>query len=250
MEQRYTFHVTAPLFLREDGKSVDYSDATLETYIATHKPYEALLEDVSSSFDTTFNKCLENVSYDPSTRTVQVTFHILITPGDTFFPGDDPAEYAEDLKDFILSNSFEDGCYGGDRASFLLDDIYVGVFDIRKRKTLRVELVSTSPGPTREQYEAHWAEEYNESMSSNEGKCSDAEALANFKRLLTTPNDEKRNVKHEITVSYLRREIYGLAHVYFQIEKSPFYTNDEERLEAYKRVVMVAKRKQLGLWRL
>ncbi len=243
MEQRYTFHVTTPLFFRIDSTIVGYSYDTIDEYIVTHKPYEALLEDVASSFDTHFNKCLENVSYDPSTRTVQATIHILITPGDTFFPGNDPNQYVEDLKDFILSTSFEDGCYGGDRASFLLNGAYVGVFDIRKYKTLNVELVATSPGPTREQYETHWAEEYNEST----GKCSDAEALSNFKRLLATPNDEKRNVRHEINVSYLRREIYGLAHVYFQIEKSPFYKNDEERLEAYKRVVDIAKRKQLGL---
>ena len=237
MENYYTFNVTAPLFLHED-EPADYSDAILDDYIMTHKPYEALLEDVCFGFESYHNKqCIQALSYDRETRTIHATLQLLISPGSTFFP-EGPESYADDLKDYILSNSFEDGCYGGDGASFILNDKYVGVFDIRSRKHVHVTLISSRPGPPQEAYENEWVQEYKESAH----KFKDAEALANFKRLLYAPDDEKRNLRHDLTVHYLRREIYGLMTVFLRIEKSPFYNSDEQRLEAFKNIAAQARR--------
>lgn len=235
MDKYYTFNVTAHLFLHED-EPADYSDDTLNNYIETHKPYEALFEDLCFGFETYHNpKCIQSLIYDRETRTITATLQLLITPGSTFFP-DSPDIYAHNLKDYILSNSFEDGCYGGDGASFILNDNYVGVFDIRKH--VQVTLNHVRDGPCQEAYETEWVEEYKESAH----KFMDSEALTNFKRYIYAPTEEKRSVSHDLTVHYLRREIYGLMTVFLRIEKSPFYNSDDERVTAFKHIASQARR--------
>jgi hypothetical protein len=233
MEKRYVFSVTAKLFLMQENTDLSYSEADVDSYIAEEKPYVALLEDVANQFELTYNKCLQEVAYDPSTRTVTATLQILIGPHDIHFPGEDAGDLEADLVDYILDCSFEDGCYEGVSAYYIVDDEHAGVFDIRSRRTLHVELVEVLPGPTREEYEAIWRDdivEYNELISYSE-------ALGDFRAYLEEKDEfEKRMLYQDLIRKYLMRHIYGYAGVYKRIADSSFYSTDEERLAAFERV--------------
>ena len=234
MEKRYVFSVTAKLFLMEEDTDIPYSEADVDAYITEEKPYVALLEDVANQFELTYNKCLQEVAYDPSTRTVTATLQILIGPHDIHFPGEDAGDLEADLVDYILDCSFEDGCYEGISAYYIVDDEHAGVFDIRDRHSLHVELVEVLPGPTREEYEVIWRDDIAESKSN----ISYSEAFGDFRAYLEEKDSStQRYLYNDLIRKYLMREIYGYAGVYKRIADSPFYGTDEERLAAFERVV-------------
>lgn len=233
MEKRHVFSVTAKLFLVEEDVDVTWSEADVDAYIAKEKPYVALLEDVANQFELTYNKCLQEVAYDPQTRTVTATLQILIGPHDIYFPGEDAGDLEADLVDYILGCSFEDGCYEGISAHYIVDDKYAGLFDIRDRNSLHVELVEVLPGPSREEYEAVWREEITECG----GKISYSEALGDFRAYLEEKDSSAQRLLYQDLIhKYLRRQIYGYAGVYKRIADSAFYGTDEERLAAFARV--------------
>lgn len=233
MEKRYVFSVTAKLFLVEEHTDISYSEADVEAYIAAKKPYVALLEDVANQFELTYNKCLQEVAYDPSTRTVTATLQILIGPHDIYFPGEDAGDFEADLVDYILDCSFEDGCYEGVSAYYIVDDEHAGVFDIRSRNSIHVELVEVLPGPSCEDYETIWRND----IAEFNGLISYSEALGDFRGYLEEKDSSaQRYLFNDLIHKYLRRQIYGYAGVYKHIADSPFYGTDEERLAAFARV--------------
>lgn len=235
MDKRHVFSVTAQLFLVEnDAVDVTWSEADVDAYIAQEKPYVTLLEDVANQFELTYNKCLQEVAYDPATRTVTATLQILIGPHDIYFPGEDAGDLEADLVDYILDCSFEDGCYEGDDATYIVDDEHVGVFDIRSRRTLHVELVEVLPGPTHQEYEAVWSEDIAESKSN----ISYSEVYEDFRAYLEEKDSSaQRLLYHDLISKYLCRQIYGYAGVYKRIADSAFYGTDEERVAALERVM-------------
>lgn len=233
MEKRHVFSVTAKLFLAEEDVDIPYSEDDVDAYIVTKKPYVALLEDVANQFELTYNKCLQEVAYDPSTRTVTATLQILIGPHDIYFPGEDAGDLEADLVDYILDCSFEDGCYEGESASFIVEDEVVGVFDIRDRRTLHVELVEVLSGPSREEFEAVWREE----IAEFNGLISYSEALGDFRAYLEEKDSSAQRLLYQDLIhKYLHRHIYGYAGVYKRIADSANYQTIEERLAAFARV--------------
>jgi hypothetical protein len=242
MEQRFTFRVSALLFLCEDIVADDYekrsdtipmyTEADVDKYIAGYKPYERIIVDVANSFDNTLNKCIQSLSYDPASRTITATLQILAQPGVYPLVGETAEDYADDVKDDILTDSFEDGCYGSKDCIFHKDGIPIGVFDIRDRHTLDVELVSVAPGPTQEEYEASWRPSEKE-----KDKIPYSEAFVDFQKYLSAPTvDERLAFFNTKVMEYFRRGIYGIGRIFQEIYKSPFYTTDEERQVAFRRI--------------
>lgn len=247
MEQRFTFRVVAQLFLVEDipyngydsedeaeaNEIPTYTKADVDAYINDYLPYNRIMEDVANSFETTLNKCIQSVEYNSATCTITAVLQILMEPGVYPFAGETVEDYAEDLKDDILSNSFEDGCYGSEDCIFHMEDTPVGFFDIRDRKTLSVEFVSVAPGPTQEEYEASWKPDA-EVLT----KISYSEALEEFRRCIALKVKDKRDTLLSTYIyDHARRGIYGLNYLYRQLLERPFYKTDEERLAAFERIM-------------
>lgn len=249
MEQRFTFRVVAQLFLTEDiryhtydseneGQAEEiptYTKADVDAYINDYLPYERIMEDVANSFDTTLNKCIQSVQYNSTTCTITAVLQILMTPGAYPFAGETVEDYADDLKDMILTNSFEDGCYGSENCIFHHGDTPIGFFDIRDRKTLSVEFVSVAPGPTQQEYEASWKPD-----AEVLAKISYSEALGELLQCMALKDTTKRNTQLSTYIyDHARRGIYGVIYLYRQLLERPFYKTDEERLTAFERIMVL-----------
>jgi hypothetical protein len=242
MEQLFTFRVVAELFLVEDIPYDDYESdeeipsytkADVDAYIEEHQPYKRIMEDVASSYETTLNKCIQSLEYDPRTRTITAVLQILMEPGVYPFAGETVEDYADDLKDEILTDSFEDGCYGSEDCIFHVEDTALGFFDIRDRKTLSVEFVSVAPGPTQEEYEASWKPD-----AEVLAKISYSEALGELRQCMALKDTTKRNTQLSTYIyDHVRRGIYGIIYLYRQLLERPFYKTDEERLGAFERIM-------------
>jgi hypothetical protein len=242
MEQRFTFRLVAQLFLVEDICYDDYESdeeiptyikADVDAYIEEHLPYKRIMEDVANSYETTLNKCIQSLEYDPRTRTIAATLQILMQPGVYPFAGETVEDYADDLKDDILTNSFEDGCYGSEDCIFHMEDTALGFFDIRDHKTLSVEFVSVAPGPTQEEYEASWKPD-----AEVLAKISYSEALGELRQCMALKDTTKRNTQLSTYIyDHARRGVYGLNFLYRQLLEQPFYKTDEERLTAFERIM-------------
>jgi hypothetical protein len=242
MEQRFTFRLVAELFFAEDipydnyeteEEIPKYTEADVDAYIQEHQTYKRIMEDVASSFDTTLNKCIQSLEYDPRTRTITAVLQILMQPGVYPFAGETVEDYADDLKDDILTNSFEDGCYGSEDCIFHVEDKPLGFFDIRDRKTLHVEFVSVAPGPTQEEYEESWKPE-----AEVLAKISYSEALGELRQCMALKDMTKRDTQlSTYLIEHVRHGIYGVIYVYRQLLERPFYKTDKERLAAFERIM-------------
>jgi hypothetical protein len=241
MEQRYTFRIRARLFFVPNArtmKKMAYTDKDIDAYILEHKPYDVLMEDVLGYFYNPLCRQDETVNYDPATHTVSATVQILIGPKshEYTFQGDE-SNYATQLKYHILDTSFEDGCYGGEDASFYYKGKCMGDFDIREESGITVELIETAPGPTVEEYEALWRADAAESEYTK-AAITYSEMKKEFTEYLAiTDQAEKRIMEHELCVKYMRKSVYGIVGIYMKIAQSHFYKTAEERLAAFERVM-------------
>jgi hypothetical protein len=245
MEYRFTFRMVAKLFLVEDidyegyetmrMEVPTYSQVDVDLYIADHEPYKDIMSDICHRYDcdTPLNKCLQSLDYNSRTRTITATLQILTVPDTYPFVGETLNDYANNLKEKILSIYFEDGCWGGEDCIFHVKDEPLGFFDIRDPKTLHVEFVSLARGPTREEYEASW-----KPAADVLTKIPYSEALKEFCRCIALKDGVERN---DLIRSYFKdhegRGIYGLVNIYHQLLERPFYKMNIERMAAFKRIM-------------
>jgi hypothetical protein len=231
-EKRITFRVSAPVFLHEDDdNTISYSVSSMKAYIEEHGIAELLAQEIAIPYEWTNNKCLQSVTYDKETGFMTAILQILINESCVEFA--DSTDHVPTLKGLILDCPFEDGIYEGDGAQFIMGDSFVGVFDIRSAKDLRVEVISEGIGPSVESYEAEWRATYQTVAS----KLGADEVVGDYKSYSAVYGGDTSGVFHNLYTKYMDRGIYDMIRMYRQILEKPFYKTEDERLEALVRII-------------